>query len=268
VQYGFFIDQSRCIGCNACTIACMQWHDILPGSVRWMRVHQWEKGVFPNVRLHMLPVMCYHCENPVCAKSCPHGAIQKEEKYGAVLVKPDRCQGSRKCWQVCPYGAPQFEGDGPGKKMSKCTMCIDRLEQGLKPICVLSCSMRTCRERLHSPQLSSSLPIRRDRLSPGTMSAPSPCGQKGKARMESLCPTSSRPVLRSRPRRMRLWAVTGWCSNRGMQRSSPITRPMTSRAGCPGAMGGPQRERKQRWRSAKRGRLTFQHFDKRRRHGL
>jgi anaerobic dimethyl sulfoxide reductase subunit B (iron-sulfur subunit) len=142
VQYGFFIDQSRCIGCNACTIACMQWHDILPGSVRWMRVHQWEKGVFPNVRLHMLPVMCYHCENPVCAKSCPHGAIHKEEKYGAVLVKPDRCQGSRKCWQVCPYGAPQFEGDGPGKKMSKCTMCIDRLEQGLKPICVLSCSMR------------------------------------------------------------------------------------------------------------------------------
>jgi anaerobic dimethyl sulfoxide reductase subunit B (iron-sulfur subunit) len=120
----------------------MQWHDILPGSVRWMRVHQWEKGVFPNVRLHMLPVMCYHCENPVCAKACPHGAIQKEEKYGAVLVKPDQCQGSRKCWQVCPYGAPQLEGDGPGKKMSKCTMCIDRLEQGLKPICVLSCSMR------------------------------------------------------------------------------------------------------------------------------
>ena len=141
-QYGFFIDQSRCIGCNACAIACMQWHDIAPGAVKWMRIHQWEKGVFPNVRLHMLPVMCYHCENPVCVRSCPNKALYKEERYGAVLVHPERCRGSRKCWQVCPYGAPQFEGDGPGNKMSKCTMCIDRLEQGLKPICVLSCSMR------------------------------------------------------------------------------------------------------------------------------
>ena len=142
MQYGFFIDQSRCIGCNACTIACMQWHDVLPGSVRWMRVHQWEKGTFPNVKLHILPVMCYHCENPVCVKACPNNAMYKEEKYGAILVKPDQCRGARKCWQACPYGAPQFESDEPGATMSKCTMCIDRLEQGLKPICVLSCSMR------------------------------------------------------------------------------------------------------------------------------
>ena len=86
--------------------------------------------------------MCYHCENPVCVKACPDGAIYKEEKYGAVLVNADKCQGTRKCWKACPYGAPQFEGDKPGIKMSKCNMCIDRLEQGLKPICVLSCSMR------------------------------------------------------------------------------------------------------------------------------
>lgn len=141
-QYGFFVDQSRCIGCNACTVACMEWHDIPPGSVKWMRVFQWEKGNFPNVKLHMLPVMCYHCENPVCVKACLHAAIYKEEKYGAVLVDSDKCQGTWKCWRICPYGAPQFEGDEPGKKMSKCNICIDRLEQGLKPICVLSCSMR------------------------------------------------------------------------------------------------------------------------------
>ena len=141
-QYGFFIDQSRCTGCNSCTVSCMQWHDIAPGFVKWMRVYQWEKGTFPNVRIHVLPVMCYHCENPVCLKACPTGAIYKEEKYGAVLVDPDKCQGTRKCWKACPYGAPQFEGDEPGLKMSKCNMCIDRLEQRLKPICVLSCSMR------------------------------------------------------------------------------------------------------------------------------
>lgn len=141
-QYGFFIDQSRCIGCNSCTVSCMQWHDIQPGIVKWMRVYQWEKGGFPDIRLHMMPVPCYHCENPVCVKACPTGAIYKEDKYGAVLVDLDKCQGTRKCWLACPYGAPQFQGDNLGTKMSKCNMCIDRLEQGLKPICVLSCSMR------------------------------------------------------------------------------------------------------------------------------
>jgi anaerobic dimethyl sulfoxide reductase subunit B (iron-sulfur subunit) len=141
-QYGFFIDQSRCIGCNTCTVSCLQWHDIQPGSVRWMRVYQWEKGVFPNTRLHILPVPCFHCENPVCQKACPNKAIYKEEKYGAVLVDQNKCSGNRACWKACPYGAPQFEGDESGKKMSKCNMCFDRLEQGGKPICVASCSMR------------------------------------------------------------------------------------------------------------------------------
>ena len=141
-QYGFFIDQSRCIGCNTCTVSCMQWHDIQPGSVRWMRVYQWEKGVFPDIRLHILPVPCYHCENPVCVKACSAGAIYKEEKFGAVLVDSEKCTGCRDCWKACPYGAPQFEGDEPGRKMSKCNMCIDRLEQGGIPICVASCSMR------------------------------------------------------------------------------------------------------------------------------
>jgi len=120
----------------------MQWHDIPPGTVKWMCVYQWEKGVFPNVRLHMMPVLCYHCENPVCIKACPNGAIYKEEKYGAVLVDPEKCTGTRKCWKACPYGAPQFQGDEPSTKMSKCNMCIERLEQELTPICVLSCSMR------------------------------------------------------------------------------------------------------------------------------
>lgn len=141
-QYGFFVDQSRCIGCQSCTVSCMQWHDIPPGTIKWMRVYQWESGTFPEVKLHILPIMCYHCANPICIKACPNGAIYKEEKYGAVLVDPDNCHGIRKCWKACPYGTPQFDGDDIGKKMSKCNMCIDRLEMGLKPICVLSCSMR------------------------------------------------------------------------------------------------------------------------------
>jgi anaerobic dimethyl sulfoxide reductase subunit B (iron-sulfur subunit) len=59
-----------------------------------------------------------------------------------VLVKAEKCEGCRRCWQACPYGTPQYNGDEPGIKMSKCNMCMERLEQGLNPICVLSCSMR------------------------------------------------------------------------------------------------------------------------------
>jgi len=141
-QYGFFVDLSRCIGCNSCTVSCKQWQDIAPGPAKPMRVYQWETGNFHNVNLRMLPIMCYHCENPVCMDACPNGAIYKEDKYGAVLVDLDKCQGERKCWEACPYGSPQYENDEPGTKVLKCDMCIDRLEEGLKPICVLSCSMR------------------------------------------------------------------------------------------------------------------------------
>ncbi len=141
-QYGFLIDLSRCTGCNACVIACKQWHGIEPGPAKFIRVYQWEKGAFPDIDLRVLPIMCFHCENPLCAEACPNGAITKEEKYGAVLVDPGKCTGQRKCWEACPYGTPQFRSDDRSEKMIKCNMCMDRLEEGLAPICVLSCSLR------------------------------------------------------------------------------------------------------------------------------
>jgi len=107
-----------------------------------MRVYQWEKGSFSNQRLYFLAIPCYHCERPVCAKACPNSAIFKEERYGAVLLDSRKCRGSRKCWAVCPYGSITFASDQPGERGSKCTMCIDRLEEGKNPICVLSCSTR------------------------------------------------------------------------------------------------------------------------------
>ena len=141
-QYGFFIDQSRCIGCNSCTVACMQWNQIEPGNIRWMRVQTWEEGTFPHTRNHILPVNCYQCQDPLCLKACKQGVISKEAEFGAVLVDQEKCIGCRNCWKACPYGAPQFAGDEMGEPMSKCNMCIDRLQEGKLPICVRSCSMR------------------------------------------------------------------------------------------------------------------------------
>jgi anaerobic dimethyl sulfoxide reductase subunit B len=142
VQYGFYFDQSRCIGCNACSVACKQWHGIAPGPQKWMRVYQWERGSFPDLKMHFLAIPCYHCEKPMCARSCPNGAIYKEDRHGAVLIDPQKCRGERKCWKGCPYGSILFGSDNPGEKASKCTMCIDRLNEGKSPICILSCSMR------------------------------------------------------------------------------------------------------------------------------
>ncbi|MBI4529368.1 MAG: 4Fe-4S dicluster domain-containing protein [Deltaproteobacteria bacterium] len=141
-QYGFFFDQSRCTGCRGCSIACKGWYDIPAGPLKYMRVYQWEQGAFPNVRLGLLAINCYHCENPACVDACPHQAIFKEEKYGAVLVDQDRCQGERDCWEACPYGSIVYASDQRGEKAQKCTMCIDRLETGELPICVQSCSLR------------------------------------------------------------------------------------------------------------------------------
>ena len=141
-QYGFFFDQSRCYGCQACAAACKDWNGIDPGPEKWMTVYEWETGAFPNMRLHALAFSCAHCANPACMAACEQGAIFKEDKYGAVLVDADKCIGCRKCQEACPFGAPKFASDRPGTKMSKCTMCIDRLEAGEQPQCALSCPMR------------------------------------------------------------------------------------------------------------------------------
>lgn len=144
-QYGFFFDQSRCTNCHACVIACKDWNygeEIKSSYVKWLRMMQWEKGVYPNVEMHTLFATCYHCEDPVCVDVCPNNALLKEDQFGAVLLDEDKCKGSRECWIACPYGAPQYEDNAPGTPMSKCTMCYDKLLEGELPVCVASCPQR------------------------------------------------------------------------------------------------------------------------------
>lgn len=110
-QFGFFYDQSRCSGCRTCSVACKIWHQLPPGPLKYMRVYEYEKGIFPDIRLHFQWIPCYHCEDPACVNICPFDAIHKEDKYGAVLIDPDKCVGCRLCYDACPYGALVFEGD-------------------------------------------------------------------------------------------------------------------------------------------------------------
>ena len=127
-QHGFFFDQSRCTGCQTCSVACKNHHGLPPGPLKYLRIYQYEKGAFPDVRLHTQWVPCYHCENPVCAGICPSEAIYNEPDYGAVLIDSEKCDGCRLCYDACPYGAPVFETDEMDVRAQKCDFCIDRRE--------------------------------------------------------------------------------------------------------------------------------------------
>jgi anaerobic dimethyl sulfoxide reductase subunit B len=95
----------------------------------------WRNDVFA----YHLSLSCNHCDRPICAEVCPTGAYQKRED-GAVLLDSSRCMGCRYCEWACPYGAPRFDAENGW--MTKCTLCSDRLDEGLPPSCVSSCPMR------------------------------------------------------------------------------------------------------------------------------
>ena len=151
-QLAFYFDQNRCMGCNACVVACKDWNDVKPGPADWRRLTVEESGTFPNVTVFNLVMSCNHCTHPACAAACPMGAIYKREEDGIVIVDRSICQNLRSCAVACPYGAPQFGDDksepvqDPSWKvehpMQKCTFCWDRLAEGKLPSCVASCPQR------------------------------------------------------------------------------------------------------------------------------
>ncbi|MFX1385661.1 MAG: 4Fe-4S dicluster domain-containing protein [Promethearchaeota archaeon] len=143
-QIGFYFDQTRCIGCFTCSIACKDWHDIPAGPINRIRLTEIEKGTYPNLFLTYLALACNHCVDPPCVKACPVGAITKREEDGIVIVNSKKCIGKEqcgaKCLKVCPWDAPQF-GPEDNDKMDKCDLCLDRIEQGQQTICVEACPM-------------------------------------------------------------------------------------------------------------------------------
>ena len=145
MQVGFYFDQTRCIGCSACAVACKDWNDVPAGPERWMRILYNERGKFPVVFVSYLINPCYHCIDPVCIPVCPVGAITKRDEDGIVIVDSDKCIGNEecdsKCLKACPYDAPQF-GPEKGAKMRKCTFCLDRRLENKILVCIQTCRPR------------------------------------------------------------------------------------------------------------------------------
>lgn len=131
-----WIDASRCIGCFACEVACKMEHD-LPEGPRPIRIIQ-VGPLDQNGELVMSfqPRSCRHCNTPACVAACPREAMQKRADH-IVFSDPEVCIGCQHCAIACPFGMPQLN---PGQgKIAKCDGCIDRVEKGLSPACVLAC---------------------------------------------------------------------------------------------------------------------------------
>lgn len=135
-QHGFFFTADNCIGCHACEAACSEKNEN-PPHLAFRSVGYVEGGSYPDYKRMNISMACNHCDDPVCLKGCPTRAYTKHVEYGAVLQDPETCFGCGYCTWVCPYNAPQLD---PVKgRVSKCNMCVDRLEVGLKPACVSAC---------------------------------------------------------------------------------------------------------------------------------
>ena len=135
-QHGFYFNADNCIACHACEAACSEKND-LPAHIAFRSVGYLEGGSYPSYQRLNISMACNHCDDPVCLKGCPTLAYTKFAEYGAVLQDPDICFGCGYCTWVCPYNAPQL--DPVAGHVSKCNMCVDRLEVGLKPACVSAC---------------------------------------------------------------------------------------------------------------------------------
>ena len=144
MQLAFYFDQTRCIGCHTCVIACKDWNDVPAGPASWRGLQTIERGKYPHVFVAFLSTACYHCTNPACMDACPSNAIYKRPEDGIVVVDSESCLGTDQCdmcLKACPYDAPQF-GAEQNAKMQKCDMCIERWTEDKPPICVAGCPTR------------------------------------------------------------------------------------------------------------------------------
>lgn len=172
------IDLRKCVGCHACTIACVAENKLPPGVV-YRPVLEEEWGVYPNVGRRFVPRPCMQCDQPPCTPVCPVTATYKNEE-GVVVVDYDQCIGCRACLTACPYGArtsdfgltynePNPVADGliagrvaaesyeraanfeyneararqgresPIGNARKCHFCLHRVAVGELPACVSTC---------------------------------------------------------------------------------------------------------------------------------
>ncbi len=129
------LDQSRCIGCHACTTACKSENEVPLGVTRTY-VKSVEIGTFPQVRRAFQVTRCNQCADAPCVSACPTRAMYQRPD-GIVDFDKSACIGCKACIAACPYDAIFINPDD--NSAEKCNLCAHRLEVGLEPACVTVC---------------------------------------------------------------------------------------------------------------------------------
>ena len=129
------LDQSRCIGCHACTTACKSENEVPVGVTRTY-VKSVDAGVFPQVRRSFQVTRCNQCEDAPCVAACPTQAMFRRED-GIVDFDKGVCIGCKACMAACPYDAIFINPEDHSAE--KCNLCAHRLDVGLEPACVTVC---------------------------------------------------------------------------------------------------------------------------------
>ncbi len=152
--YSILVDTSKCTACRGCQVACKQWNG-LPGvetknlgsyenpqdlSFDTYKVVRYSEGSNGDGKLYwsFFSEQCRHCLSPGCMAVAEKDEIIQDEKTGAVVFTP-KTKGLdfKATLEGCPYNIPRQ--DPKTKALAKCTMCFERIGNGMIPACVKSC---------------------------------------------------------------------------------------------------------------------------------
>ncbi|MSO46389.1 MAG: 4Fe-4S dicluster domain-containing protein [Acidobacteria bacterium] len=129
------IDQTRCIGCHACSTACKSENQV-PLSVNRTYVKSVDVGVFPHGRRAFQVTRCNQCADAPCVAACPTTAMF-QRRDGIVDFDKSICIGCKACIAACPYDAIFINPEDHSAE--KCNFCAHRIDVGLQPACVVVC---------------------------------------------------------------------------------------------------------------------------------
>ena len=150
--FEFYVDPSRCIGCQSCVNACAEC-DTHRGTPMIHVDYLDRRNSVASV-----PTVCMHCDDPTCAEVCPADAIKKNEDGVVQSSLKPRCIACSNCVLACPFGLPKMMVEF--EQMMKCDMCYDRTSAGKRPMCATVCPSqalayvppdRMARERREKP---------------------------------------------------------------------------------------------------------------------